>query len=92
MTRRFCGREEAEDPITATWHPPRSISSARFTARGWLLSNLTEGRAVLETWRRRYRYRRELERLMGSGPHLIEDIGLPQTHANREVAQPFWRP
>ncbi len=47
---------------------------------------------VLRVWRRRSRYRRELARLMRSGPHLIDDIGLLRAHAEREVAKPFWRP
>jgi uncharacterized protein YjiS (DUF1127 family) len=47
---------------------------------------------MLGAWRRRHRYRRELDRLMRSGSHLIEDIGLLRKHAEREAAKPFWRP
>ena len=61
-------------------------------SRGALASSLAEIPAVLEAWRRRYRYRRELKRLMNSGAHLIEDIGLSLRHADREAAKPFWRP
>jgi uncharacterized protein YjiS (DUF1127 family) len=57
-----------------------------------LLSTLAGIGAVLGAWRRRSRYRRELARLMKSGPHLIEDIGLLRKHAEREAAKPFWRP
>ena len=56
-----------------------------------LLSRLAEIRSVTGTWRQRRRYRRELQRLMSTGPHLIEDIGLSRTHAEREAAKPFWR-
>jgi uncharacterized protein YjiS (DUF1127 family) len=73
-------------------HPLRSASSTQVFGRGWLPPRLAEIRAVLRAWRRRYRYPRELARLMSSGPHLIEDIGLSRTHADREVAKPFWRP
>ena len=73
-------------------YPPRPIPSAPVSRRGAFLSGLAEIAAVLGAWRQRYRYRRELERLMSSGLHLIEDIGLSRAHAEREVAKPFWRP
>jgi uncharacterized protein YjiS (DUF1127 family) len=57
-----------------------------------LLWHLAEIRAVIGAWRQRYRYRRELQRLIKTGPHLIDDIGLWRTHADREAAKPFWRP
>jgi uncharacterized protein YjiS (DUF1127 family) len=69
----------------------QSSSSAERSLRGRLLSSLAEIAAVLGAWRRCCRYRRELERLMRSGPHLIEDIGLSRKHAEREAAKPFWR-
>jgi uncharacterized protein YjiS (DUF1127 family) len=78
--------------MAATPHPLPAISSAQVSGRGWLRSSLAEIRAVIGAWRRRYRYQRELERLMSSGTHLIEDIGLVRKHADREVAKPFWRP
>ena len=56
-----------------------------------LLWHRVEFRAVIETWRERHCYRRELERLMSTGLHLIADIGLSRTHAEREAAKPFWR-
>lgn len=60
--------------------------------RGRPLSKLAEIRPLLDAWRRRHRYRRELKRLLRSGPHLVEDIGLSRQHADREVAKSFWRP
>jgi uncharacterized protein YjiS (DUF1127 family) len=69
----------------------QSSSSAPRSLRGRLLSSLAEIAAVLGAWRRCHRYRHELERLMKSGPHLIEDIGLSRKNAEREAAKPFWR-
>jgi uncharacterized protein YjiS (DUF1127 family) len=57
-----------------------------------LLWHLAEIRAVIGAWRQRQRYRRDLQRLMTTAPHLIDDIGLLRTHADREMAKPFWRP
>ena len=74
--------------MPATRPPLQSTSSAQVFGRGWLQSV----GAVLEVWQRRCRSRCELARLISSGPHLIEDIGLPREHADREVAKPFWRP
>jgi uncharacterized protein YjiS (DUF1127 family) len=78
--------------MTAPAHPLRSAPSAQASGRGWFSPRVVEIRAVLDAWRLRYRYRRELERLMRSAPHLVEDIGLSRQHADREVAKPFWRP
>jgi uncharacterized protein YjiS (DUF1127 family) len=77
--------------MTAPAHPLRSASSAQVPGFGWLPPKLAEIRTVLQAWRSRHRYRRELERLRSSAPHLIEDIGLSREHAAREVAKPFWR-
>ena len=71
--------------------PPRSVPSAQVFRRGALASSLAEITAVVGAWRQRYRYRGELRRLMSSGSHLIEDIGLSRAHAEREMAKPFWR-
>ena len=72
--------------------PPRAVPSAQVFRRGALLSSLAAITVVLGTWRQRYRYRRDLKRLIKSGAHLIEDIGLSRAHTDREVAKPFWRP
>jgi uncharacterized protein YjiS (DUF1127 family) len=72
--------------------PARSVLSTPVSRRGSFLSSLTEITVILGAWRQRYRYRRELSRLMSSGPHLIEDIGLSRAHADQEAAKPFWRP
>jgi uncharacterized protein YjiS (DUF1127 family) len=72
-------------------HLQRSLPSAALSRRGTLASSLAEITAVLGAWRQRYRYRRELSRLISSGPHLVEDIGQSRAHAEREAAKPFWR-
>jgi uncharacterized protein YjiS (DUF1127 family) len=77
--------------MAAPAHPLRFASSARVSGRSSLPWRLAEIGAVFGAWRRRYRYRRELERVMRSGPHLIADVGLSRAHAEREVAKPFWR-
>jgi uncharacterized protein YjiS (DUF1127 family) len=71
--------------------PPYPLPVVAAASR-WLLWRLAEGRTLLGLWRQRCRYRRDLLRLMRSGPHLVEDIGLLYKHAEREVAKPFWRP
>jgi uncharacterized protein YjiS (DUF1127 family) len=77
--------------MTAPAHPLRSAPSAQVLGRGWPRPQPAEITAVPGTWRFRYCYRRELERLRSSAPHLIEDIGLSREHAAREVTKPFWR-
>lgn len=42
-------------------------------------------------WRRRRRYRAELARLLRTGPHLVDDIGLTMSDAARAAVLPFWR-
>jgi uncharacterized protein YjiS (DUF1127 family) len=46
---------------------------------------------LLAEWRRRRHYRAELRRLLRTGPHLLEDVGLAAAVAAREAALPFWR-
>ena len=71
-------------------HDLRPSPSALIALRG-LSSPLADSLAILAGWQRRRRYRRELARLIGTGPHLIENIGLLRAHAEREAAKPFWR-
>jgi uncharacterized protein YjiS (DUF1127 family) len=85
-----CGA--AADAMRAARPPAQYVSSGQVLGRRWLQPGLAEIGAVLRAWQRRYRYRRELARLIGSGPHLIEDVGLSPEQAERELAKPFWRP
>jgi uncharacterized protein YjiS (DUF1127 family) len=55
-------------------------------------TELTEGLAeALGAWRARRHYRCELRRLLGTGQHLIDDLGLTLEQASDEMARPFWR-
>jgi uncharacterized protein YjiS (DUF1127 family) len=47
--------------------------------------------SVIETWRKRSRYRRHLARLLATAAELVEDIGLTVEHAEGEIKKPCWR-
>jgi uncharacterized protein YjiS (DUF1127 family) len=91
-------RSRSDDPRAAwlaasgeTVGPHPALAAVAGAGR-WLRWRLADGRAVLARWRQRQRYRREIARLIRSGPHLIDDIGLRRDDAERELAKPFWRP
>ncbi|WP_164924335.1 DUF1127 domain-containing protein [Sinorhizobium fredii] len=48
-------------------------------------------RSIAATWRRRTRFRWELEQGLKDDPHLIADIGLTRRQAEAEIAKPFWQ-
>jgi uncharacterized protein YjiS (DUF1127 family) len=48
-------------------------------------------RSMIETWRRRICFRRELAQKSKANPHLIEDMGLKSWQVEAEIAKPFWR-
>jgi uncharacterized protein YjiS (DUF1127 family) len=60
-------------------------------SRHRLAASLASAARTLRLWLRRYRYRRDLKRILQSAPHLIEDMGLMRIHAEREARKPFWR-
>lgn len=41
---------------------------------------------------RRYRDRRELNRLLSMPDHVLQDVGLHRHDIQREVLKPLWRP
>jgi uncharacterized protein YjiS (DUF1127 family) len=45
-----------------------------------------------QIWAARRRQRAELRRLLRTGFHLIDDIGMPLALAIEEAGKPFWRP
>jgi uncharacterized protein YjiS (DUF1127 family) len=45
---------------------------------------------LLDIWRERIEYRRNLRRLLAVGPHMIEDVGLASEAAHAEVMKSFW--
>ena len=55
------------------------------------LRHLARLSATLGEWQTRRRYRRDLERLLRVGPHLIEDVGLTLQEASREIEKLFWQ-
>ena len=45
----------------------------------------------MATWRARIRFRRGLEEMWKTAPHLIEDIGLKKWQVEAEIAKRFWQ-
>ena len=50
----------------------------------------SSGLQLIDTWRERTEYRRDLRRLLAVGPHMIEDTGISLEAARVEVLKPFW--
>ena len=46
---------------------------------------------LFRLWRERWRYRKELARLLIVGRYMINDIGLTLDQALAEIDLPFWR-
>jgi uncharacterized protein YjiS (DUF1127 family) len=67
------------------------MTSAALTGAPVSSRSVTDFFALIADWRRRRHFRAELRRLLRTGPHLLEDIGLPAVAAARESALPFWR-
>ncbi len=45
---------------------------------------------LIAEWERRIFYRRDLGRLLDTGPHLVRDIGLGIGEALHEISKPFY--
>jgi uncharacterized protein YjiS (DUF1127 family) len=45
---------------------------------------------LIDEWERRIFYRRNLGRLLDTGPHLVRDIGLGIDEALHEISKPFY--
>ena len=59
---------------------------------GILLDLSREGPfGLFRAWCKRWRYRRELARLLIIGPYMISDIGMTHDQAVAEMDRPFWR-
>jgi uncharacterized protein YjiS (DUF1127 family) len=48
-------------------------------------------RGIIATWRERMRFRRKLEQMSKTSPHLIDDIGLTSRQVEAEIAKRFWQ-
>ncbi|TIO08932.1 DUF1127 domain-containing protein [Mesorhizobium sp.] len=53
--------------------------------------SLATPRSVIAAWRRRIRFRWELEQMSRANPHLIDDIGLTRRQVEAEIAKRFWQ-
>jgi len=77
----------ASAPHQAT-RPGGPLGPAKASRRHYGLATL---RSTMATWRWRVRFRRKLEQLSKSNPHLIDDIGLTRKQVEEEIAKPFWQ-
>lgn len=55
-----------------------------------LHSRLLQMAAEVRAWRTRIGYRRELRRILETGPHLVADMGIGIDEALHEIAKPFY--
>ncbi len=75
---------------TATYaHAIQSfVSRGAFTV---ILGNsLLQQIPLIAEWKRRIFYRKDLGRLLDTGPHLVRDIGLGIDEALHEISKPFY--
>ncbi len=78
----------APAPRQAAW-PGTTTDQADALRRRHSLATLP---GMIAAWRRRIRFRRELEEMSKANPHMIADIGLKGWQVEAEIAKPFWRP
>lgn len=64
------------------------VSKGIFTAISG--NSLMQKIPLIAVWERRIIYRRELGRLLDTGPHLVRDMGLGIDEALYEVSKPFY--
>jgi uncharacterized protein YjiS (DUF1127 family) len=65
-------------------------SVSKGTTTRILTSSLLGHIPCISEWERRVLYRRELERLLNIGLHLVRDMGLGIDEALHEVSKPFY--
>ncbi|WP_255571292.1 DUF1127 domain-containing protein [Ensifer sp. ENS12] len=75
-------------PIPASRHQAARVHEEKPLR---LRAGLATLRGVIATWDRRARFRRDLEQLSSSDPHLIDDIGLARRQVEIEIAKWFWQ-
>lgn len=56
------------------------------------IPDIRKFKPMVADWRRRYRFRADLKRLLKVGPYMIKDIGLTHEEALRESQKPVWKP
>ena len=64
------------------------VSKGIFTAISG--NSLLQQIPLIAEWERRIFYRRELGRLLDTGPHLVRDMGLGIDEALHEISKPFY--
>ena len=65
-----------------------TVGPADVPCRRYSLATL---RRLIATWDERKRFRKELEDMAKTNPHMIEDIGLKRWQVEAEIAKPFWQ-
>jgi uncharacterized protein YjiS (DUF1127 family) len=66
------------------------FSVSKGTTTRILNSSLLGRIPCISEWERRVLYRRELERVLNTGFHLVRDMGLGIDEALHEVSKPFY--
>lgn len=74
--------------VTYTHAIQSFVSRGAFT--GILGNTLLQRIPLIAEWERRIFYRRNLGRLLDTGPHLVRDIGLGIDEALHEISKPFY--
>jgi hypothetical protein len=60
------------------------------TTKGVIKHSLMRSFPLISEWERRVLYRRDLRRLLYTGPHLVREFGLGIDEALYEVSKPFY--
>jgi len=68
--------------------PGTAVGPANVPRRHYSLATLL---CLIATWRERKRFRRGLEEMAKTNPHMIDDIGLKRWQVEAEIAKPFWQ-
>jgi uncharacterized protein YjiS (DUF1127 family) len=75
---------------TATYAQVTQSFEPRGAFTGILGNSLLQQVPLIAEWERRIFYRRDLGRLLDTGPHLVRDIGLGIGEALHEISKPFY--
>jgi uncharacterized protein YjiS (DUF1127 family) len=76
--------------IATTYTPGVENKQPISTTKGVKKHSLMRSFPLISEWERRVLYRKDLRRLLYSGPHLVRDIGLGIDEALYEVSKPFY--
>ena len=76
--------------IATTYTPGIENKQPISTIRRVIKLSLTRSFPLFSEWERRVLYRKNLRRLLATGPHLVRDIGLGIDEALYEISKPFY--